>query len=183
MNAIQTQIAGFIAIITTALGGLTGGVQDAVASVEAQFAGSSQSATAATTAGAGAITPASSSGQVSTTSIYLAVNEYRARHGLAPVASNPQLKNIAQNWADRMARTGVPAHNPNYLGQYPSGWREGGENVHQNWRGASPQEVVQAWHNSESHRLNQADPNFNQIGVGVAYSADGRMWVVTNYMR
>lgn len=183
MNAIQSQIAGIIAIITASVGSLTGGVQDAMASINTQFAGSSQNATAATTAGAGAITPVSSSGQVSTTSIYLAVNEYRARHGLAPVASNPQLKGIAQSWADHMAKTGIPAHNPNYLGQYPAGWREGGENVHQNWRGASSQEVIQAWHDSESHRQNQADPNFNQIGVGVAYSADGRMWVVTNYMR
>ena len=184
MNAIQTQITGVLAIITATFGSLTGGVQDAVESINAQFAGSSQHATATATAGVNKVaTPASSAAGVNSTSVYLAINEYRARQGVAPVASNPQLTSIAQGWADHMAKTGVPAHNPNYLAQYPAGWREGGENVHQNWRGASTQEVVQAWHNSPSHRQNQADPNFNQIGVGVAYSADGRMWVVTNYMR
>ena len=179
MNAIQTQIAGIVAVITAAIGNLTGGVQDVVQSIGAHVGGSSQSITAT----ANAATPPSSSNIVNTQSVYVAINEYRIRHGVAPVAPNPQLDSIAQRWANHMARTGVPAHNPNYLKQYPAGWKEGGENVHQNWRGASTQEVVQAWHNSPSHRQNQADPYFNQIGVGVAYSSDGRMWVVTNYMR
>ncbi|APT83432.1 CAP domain-containing protein [Corynebacterium ammoniagenes] len=179
MNAIQTQIAGIVAVITAAMGNFTGGVQDVVASIGDHIAGSSQNITAT----ANAATPASSGSNVNTTSVFLAINEYRARHGVAPVAPNPQLNGIAQRWADHMAQTGVPAHNPSYLQQYPAGWKEGGENVHQNWRGASTQEVVQAWHNSPSHRQNQADPGFNQIGVGVAYGADGRMYVVTNYMR
>lgn len=179
MNAIHTQIAGIVAVITAAIGNLTGGVQDVVQSIGAHGGGSAQSITAT----ANAATPPSSSSVVDTQSVYLAINEYRLRHGVAPVAPNPQLDSIAQRWANHMARTGVPAHNPNYLKQYPAGWKEGGENVHQNWRGASTQEVVQAWHNSPSHRQNQADPYFNQIGVGVAYSSDGRMWVVTNYMR
>ena len=179
MNAIQTQIAGIVAVITAAMGNLTGGVQDVVQSIGDHISSSSQGITAT----AKASTPPASSNVVNTQSIYLAINEYRVRQGLAPVMPNPQLNGIAQRWADHMSRTGVPAHNPNYLKQYPAGWKEGGENVHQNWRGASTQEVIQAWHNSPSHRLNQADPYFNQIGVGVAYSSDGRMWVVTNYMR
>ena len=84
MNAIQTQIAGIVAVITAAMGNFTGGVQDVVASIGDHIAGSSQNITAT----ANAATPASSGSNVNTTSVFLAINEYRARHGVAPVAPN-----------------------------------------------------------------------------------------------
>ena len=92
MNAIQTQIAGIVAVITAATGSLTGGVQDVVQSIGAHVGGSSQSITAT----ANAATPPSSSNIVNTQSVYVAINEYRIRHGVAPVAPNPQLDSIAQ---------------------------------------------------------------------------------------
>src|SRR5699024_12039018 len=42
MNAIQTQIAGIVAVITAATGSLSGGVQDVVQSIGAHVGGSSQ---------------------------------------------------------------------------------------------------------------------------------------------
>src|SRR5699024_9970735 len=109
MNAIQTQIAGIVAVITAAMGNLTGGVQDVVQSIGDHISSSSQGITAT----AKAATPPASSNVVNTQSIYLAINEYRVRQGLAQVLPNPQLNGIAQRWSDHMSRTGVTALNPN----------------------------------------------------------------------
>ncbi|MDY3128324.1 MAG: CAP domain-containing protein [Corynebacterium sp.] len=185
MNQIQRQVLSFIAAVTTALGGLFGGLNGIADHINA-FANGSSAQPASSHVAASADNTAvqvSSAAALNHTNLLLTINAYRASQGLRPVIIHPQLNGIAQGWADHMSRTGVPAHNPNFLNSYPAGWREGAENVHQNWRGVNAQTVVDAWANSPSHRINQADPNFTHVGIGIAYSGDGKAWVVTNYMR
>ncbi len=51
-----------------------------------------------------------------------------------------------------------------------------GENIA--WGQTSPEQVMEAWMNSEGHRANILNPNFTEIGVGHYQNANGRnYWV------
>lgn len=51
-------------------------------------------------------------------------------------------------------------------------YRSAGENIAQGQQ--TPEQVVQAWMNSEGHRANILNSSFTHIGVG--YVADGNYW-------
>lgn len=50
-------------------------------------------------------------------------------------------------------------------------YRRAGENIA--WGQRSPEEVVNAWMNSEGHRANIMNSNFTKIGVGYYQNANG----------
>jgi len=56
-----------------------------------------------------------------------------------------------------------------------------GENILVGPAGYSPDQMEAAWMNSPAHRANILSGAFNQVGVGTAYSADGRMWVCVDF--
>lgn len=57
--------------------------------------------------------------------------------------------------------------------KYGITYQYAGENIAEGQQ--TPQEVINAWMNSEGHRQNILNPNYNYIGVG--YVAQGNYWV------
>lgn len=110
-----------------------------------------------------------------------ATNAYRAQNGRSPVKADPQLNQVAQKWAEQMAREEHLYHNPNYGKQYRPGWRAASENVAQNWVGASAEAFVDQWAKSPGHNKNMLSPGVTHLGVGVAKSASGKVYAVQNF--
>lgn len=101
-------------------------------------------------------------------------NDVRAWEGVAPLAWDDSLAAIAQDWAEQLRDAGAIAHNSSLQRQMWDWWAWG-ENV---GRGPSVALVHNALVNSYSHYANLADPDFTYIGIGVAYDAMGRVYLV-----
>ena len=85
-----------------------------------------------------------------------------------------ELDGVALAHAQAMADRGGLFHNPS-LGQQVTGWRALAENV---GMGVDVESIHQAFLDSPSHRANLLDGRYSEIGIGVAASADGRVWAV-----
>ena len=112
-------------------------------------------------------------------------NEARLENGLEPLAISTSLMESAQFKTDDMVATGVFSHDsPNYGGfqnifaRFNIAYSTIGENIALGQR--SPEEVVDAWMNSEGHRRNILNSKFTHIGVG--YSSKGHYWT-QHFMR
>lgn len=105
------------------------------------------------------------------------INSLRAGKGLPALRSDARLNSIAQDWANQMAAANKISHRPN-LGGAVSGWSKIGENV---GVGGDVGSVFGAFTNSAGHYRNMVDGSFDSIGVGVAMSADGRMFTAHNF--
>ncbi len=92
------------------------------------------------------------------------INAARNAEGLPALASKSDLADVARTWAKHMAAEGNISHNPN-LPYEVSGWTMLGDNV---GMGPSVATIHQAFMESETHRHIILDPDFNQVGVGVA---------------
>ena len=104
------------------------------------------------------------------------VNAYRASRGLAPLAGDGGLDAEAQGWANTIAARNVVEHNQGYLR------RGGGENiVAADAATCDARCLVTLWKNSPGHDENLVDPGYRAAGVGVAYAADGKVYVVQDY--
>jgi uncharacterized protein YkwD len=117
------------------------------------------------------------------------INAYRAANGEGPLTVNPMLESDASGYAgqlaalDRYGDDGVNGHvlnghdyiwRANQVG-YP--WTYLGENVAWNSGYANPaQTLSDQWWNSPEHRANILNPNYTQIGVGVATSGSGKTY-------
>lgn len=112
------------------------------------------------------------------------VNAERAKYGLQPlVMGDAKLTAAAQRRAEEIAT--VNSHvRPNgtkwytVLSEYGVTDAAAGENAA--WGSVSPEEVVNAWMNSEGHRANILDPEARAMGVGYYYnssSAWGHQWI------
>lgn len=111
-------------------------------------------------------------------------NAFRSRNGRSTVAADPHLNQVAQKWAEQMAREDRLYHNPNYSNQYRPGWRLSSENVAQNWPSATAKTFVDQWANSKAgHRENMLNPGITHMGVGIAKSASGKVYAVQNFAR
>jgi hypothetical protein len=102
-------------------------------------------------------------------------NADRASAGLAPLADNAALAAVAQAQANRMANSGVLAHNPS-LGSDVCCWAALGENV---GYGGSIQILNSAFLASPEHRANIMG-HYNQIGIGIA-TGHGLTWVTEDF--
>ncbi|TMV50750.1 serine protease [Paenibacillus mesophilus] len=98
------------------------------------------------------------------------VNQERAKAGLSPLASDPALTNMALDKAKDMYNNNYFDHNsPTYgspfdmMKAYGINYSYAGENIAKGQR--NPQEVMNAWMNSQGHRQNILSPNFTKIGV------------------
>ncbi|HHZ02494.1 MAG TPA: hypothetical protein GX396_06105 [Tissierellia bacterium] len=105
------------------------------------------------------------------------VNVERQKNGLAPLTLDSAISNVARMKSKDMSDNNYFAHqSPTYgsagdmLTQFGIRWSAWGENIASGQR--TPEEVVNAWMNSEGHRANILSPNFSKIGVG--YVNDGR---------
>ena len=112
------------------------------------------------------------------------VNAERAKYGLQPlVMGDAKLTAAAQQRAEEIAT--VNSHvRPNgskwytVLGEYNVTDAAVGENAA--WGSVSPEEVVNAWMNSEGHRANILDPEARKMSVGYYYNSNstwGHQWI------
>jgi uncharacterized protein YkwD len=99
-------------------------------------------------------------------------NAARADAGCGALRNDAQLAAAAKGHSDDMAANGYFSHTSQDGRSFAdrieaAGYSgsPGGENIAQGQR--SPQEVHDAWMNSEGHRRNILDCNFNAIGVGL----------------
>lgn len=106
-------------------------------------------------------------------------NVERQKHGLAPLQIDEALSKVARVKSEDMAKQNYFSHNsPTYgspfdmMKQFGISYRTAGENIAMGQR--SPQEVVNAWMNSEGHRANILNSNFTHIGVG--HASNGNYW-------
>ncbi len=98
-------------------------------------------------------------------------NEFRAEHDLSPLTMNEALTITAQKYSQLMAEEDFFSH----IGEDGSTpWdraaaegytaRAMGENIAAGQH--TPEEVVQGWIESASHRQNLLNPNYTELGVG-----------------
>jgi uncharacterized YkwD family protein len=106
-------------------------------------------------------------------------NQERAKYGLAALQVDTNLSKVAREKSLDMAKNGYFSHtSPTYgspfdmMKTFGISYRTAGENIAKGQR--TPEEVVQAWMNSEGHRKNILSSSFNHIGVG--YSEQGNHW-------
>lgn len=109
------------------------------------------------------------------------LNADRAAHGRAPLAFNLSLYFKAQAWSETLANEGRLRHSVLTDGNPNGGcYLKLGENV---GFASSIAGVQAAFMGSSGHRANILDPGYNTMGVGVTKAADGRYFVVQEFMQ
>ncbi len=105
-------------------------------------------------------------------------NDQRSANGLAPLALDQALVNAAQAHAAYQASTNTMSHAGcngtdagARIGAQGYAWSRWGENVAMGY--PDPPSVMGGWMGSSGHRQNILNGNYTEIGVGVAYAADG----------
>ncbi len=109
------------------------------------------------------------------------VNQYRAQYGLKPLKINSDVSRVAQAKSEDMKNKNYFNHtSPTYgspfnmLKSFGISYKTAGENIAKGQKTA--QAVVNAWMNSEGHRANILNANFEEIGVGYAKSGTTTYW-------
>ena len=98
------------------------------------------------------------------------VNIEREEVGLKPLRLSPQLMQAADIRAKELLQR-FSHTRPDGTGCFTAvstSYRYIGENIAAGQ--SSPQEVVEAWMNSQGHRENILNPNFDKMGIGYVYS-------------
>jgi uncharacterized protein YkwD len=101
------------------------------------------------------------------------VNKYRAAHGLAPLSVASDATAKAQAHSNDMAAQNRMFHSSS-LSSGISNWSALGENV---GVGGSVSQLEAMFESSSPHSANLLNPDFNQIGVGLATGSDGQLYV------
>ena len=101
------------------------------------------------------------------------VNAERAKRGISALTLDSSLSSVATKKSQDMVDKNYFDHtSPTYgspfdmMKQFGISYRSAGENIAKGQK--TPQEVVAAWMNSEGHRKNILNPNFTNLGVGIA---------------
>ena len=131
---------------------------------------------AASPAAAATTTPAGRSASSAQTDLIAAVNAYRAANGRQPVAPNAALGAAAAWMAGDMAAKSYIAHTSSdgrtpvqrmTAFGYPAASRYTGEDLAAGYAAAA--DVIAGWQASAAHNAVLLNPNFDAIGVGLAY--------------
>ena len=106
-------------------------------------------------------------------------NQERAKNGVPALKLDVELSKVAREKSRDMQAKGYFDHNsPTYgspfdmMKKFGISYRSAGENIAMGQQ--SPQEVVNAWMNSEGHRKNILNANYTHIGIG--HVAQGNYW-------
>jgi uncharacterized protein YkwD len=128
---------------------------------------------------AGTPTPAGTAAPLSVESeIIRLTNVERQKVGAPPLRASAKIAQAAAAYAALMAKLDKMDH---HLDGKDAGqrltaagyqWQSWGENIAFNFPNAAS--VVQAWMSDEGHKQNLLNPNFTEIGVGVAFNAKGQ---------
>lgn len=116
------------------------------------------------------------------------VNVERSKKGLPALKANWQLSRCARYKSQDMIDKKYFAHqSPTYGSPYKMmesfglKFSAAGENIA--WGQKTPQEVMNTWMNSPGHRSNILGTSYDEIGVGVAKDAQGRIYWTQMFMR
>jgi len=109
------------------------------------------------------------------------MNADRAANHLAILCGNAALNGIAQNWANWMAQNTSLTHQSinALLAGLP--FSAMAENLLEGPGSMSAAEMESVWMGSAEHRNNILDGGYLAAGVGIAFSADGRVWVAVEF--
>ncbi|WP_445491136.1 CAP domain-containing protein [Niallia sp. 03133] len=106
-------------------------------------------------------------------------NKERAKNGLSALQLDTELSKVARAKSQDMSSNNYFDHNsPTYgtpfdmMKKFGISYKAAGENIAKGQK--TPEEVVQAWMNSEGHRANILSSKFTHIGVG--YVENGNYW-------
>ncbi|MFP7478220.1 CAP domain-containing protein [Terribacillus saccharophilus] len=106
-------------------------------------------------------------------------NKEREKAGLQPLKADAELSKVARAKSQDMADNGYFDHNsPTYgspfdmMKSFGISYKTAGENIAQGQK--TPEEVVEAWMNSQGHRENILNADYTNIGVG--YVENGNYW-------
>jgi uncharacterized YkwD family protein len=106
-------------------------------------------------------------------------NQERAKQGLPALEVDAELSKVAKEKSRDMQANNYFSHDsPTYgspfdmMKQFGVEYSAAGENIAMGQ--PTPEEVVQAWMNSDGHRKNILSSNYTHIGVG--YVEDGHYW-------
>lgn len=105
------------------------------------------------------------------------INGYRAKEGIAPLTLSDELTEIACARAEEIAWSGEHSHTRPNGKKFSSILKEAGitkgiagENI--GWGYATVEDVCQAWKDSQTHYENIMNPEFVEIGIGIAADPD-----------
>lgn len=103
------------------------------------------------------------------------IDAYRLANGRGALAPNADLDREAQAWADRLAARDEVIHNTALIN------RGHGENIVAAGTHCGAICLVDLWKNSPGHNENLLDPGYRSAGMGIAYSGNGKVFVVHNF--
>lgn len=113
------------------------------------------------------------------------LNADRTKHGLLPLAYSSELTKLAEDYAQDMMARGFFAHNDpdgltpfDRMNSYGIRYRYAGENLALN---DNVEAAQAAFMNSPTHRANVLNPNYSQVGIGVKYADNGKVYVVQEF--
>lgn len=106
------------------------------------------------------------------------INAVREANGLGPLRLDRNMTDAARRWTAWMVDNTTLAHADDIVTGAPSDWLKVGENV---GRGSSVESVWQAFLASPSHAANVLDPEYDLVGVGVVWNAEGRMYTTHRF--
>lgn len=131
-----------------------------------------------TSAGAGAAAPTWTLSPSDEAEYVAHINEVRAANGLGPLEVDADMTDAARSWTAWMAENTTLAHADDIVSGAPSDWLKVGENV---GRGGSLDAVWQAFLASPSHAANILDPVYDYVGIGVIWTAEGRLYTTHRF--
>ena len=104
-------------------------------------------------------------------------NRERAARGLPALAVDSYANGVAQEWSEHQRASGSLAHRPDLASRYGA-YPAAGQNVGTTTSSAGS--LHREFMASSAHRRNMLQPGFDAVGVGVACTRDGRMWVTVD---
>ncbi len=126
--------------------------------------------------------PEKGEGQTQEEQVAKLVNQERAKYGLKPLKLNWELSRVARYKSQDMIDKRYFSHtSPTYgspfdmIRNFGISYRSAGENIAAGQQ--TPQEVMNAWMNSDGHRKNILSSQYTEIGVGYAKGGQyGHYW-------
>ena len=113
--------------------------------------------------------------------LFSLINAEREKAGVAPLARNARLDELAGEWAARMASRNSQFHREltkSLLND--NGWKNLSENIYGPVANGSPRAILQAWLDSDGHRENLLRESSTLGGVGIARTQSGEVCAVFN---
>lgn len=124
--------------------------------------------------------------------IFELINDERIKKGLATLNWNSKLAEIARDFSQKMAKEKFFDHYDRdrksvvdrAKDKKVKNWRRLGENLFMSDGYENVAKIaVRGWMRSASHRSNILDANYEETGIGIAYSRDGKIYITQVFMQ